>query len=172
MDLDMLGNLGDFIGGIAVVVTLIYLAFQIRQNTAALKTASRQAIASGYRECNQLRLDPLTALAWAKGLTSFPELPFEDRNLFATVIIDEALFFQGAYALYESGQLDESTYAAYLDWFSSLVATPGGDVWWETTGRPIFTPGMVVAVDQRLLTGGLHDVRQLPGLRLDEPGGD
>ena len=31
MDLDALGNLGDFIGGIAVIVTLVYLANQIRQ---------------------------------------------------------------------------------------------------------------------------------------------
>jgi hypothetical protein len=28
-----LGNIGDFLGGIAVVVTLIYVATQIRQNT-------------------------------------------------------------------------------------------------------------------------------------------
>lgn len=169
MNLDTLGNLGDFIGGIAVVVTLIYLATQIRQNTSALKTASRQAIASGYRESNRLRLDPAAGLAWAKGLTSFPELPFEERNLFGTLMIDEALFFQGAFALYESGQLEEPTYAAYLDWFSSVADTPGGRVWWETTGRPIFVPGMVSAVDRRLATGGLHDVRELPALRLDDP---
>ncbi len=103
-----------------------------------------------------------------KGLASFPDQPFTDRHLFSTVIIDEALFFQGAFALYESGQLDESTYRAYLDWFTSLVATPGGSVWWETTGRPIYTPGMVVAVDERLAAGGLHDVRALPAIRLDD----
>ena len=166
--LDTLGNLGDFIGGIAVVVTLIYLAAQIRQNTSALRTASRQAIASGYRESNRLRLDPATGLAWAKGLTSFPKLPFEERNLFGTVMIDEALFFQGAFAIYESGQLEASTYSAYLDWFASIVATPGGGAWWEATGRPVFASGMVAAVDQRLAAGGLHDIRVMPALRLDE----
>jgi hypothetical protein len=31
--LEDLGNLGDFLGGIAVIATLIYLAIQIRQNT-------------------------------------------------------------------------------------------------------------------------------------------
>lgn len=149
-------------------MTLVYLAAQIRQNTAALRTASRQEIASGYRECNRLRLDSDAGLAWAKGLTLFPDLPFEDRNLFGTVIIDEALFFQGAFALHESGQLDESTYLAYLDWFSSIVVTPGGRSWWETTGRPIFVPEMVTAVDERLSRGELHDVRELPGIRLDD----
>jgi hypothetical protein len=169
MSFDALGNLGDFIGGIAVVVTLIYLAVQIRQNTSALRTASRQTIASGYRESNRLRLDSATALAWARGLTSFPDLPFEERNLFHTVMNDEALFFQGAFALHESTQLEDSTYKAYLDWFSAIVLTPGGKVWWETTGRPIFVPGMVTAVDQRLENGGLLGVRDIPGVGLDDP---
>jgi len=79
--LEALGNIGDFIGGIAVVATLLYLAAQIRQNTKSLQTASRQEISSGYRESNRLRLDPETGLAWAKGLTSFSELSFPDRHL-------------------------------------------------------------------------------------------
>ena len=169
--LEALGNTGDFIGGIAVVATLLYLSVQIRQNTNSMRTASRQAISSGYREANRLRLDPQTGLAWAKGLTSFSELSFPERHLFSTVAIDEALFFQGAFALHESGQLDESTYLAYLDWFSSIMSTPGGFHWWETTGRPIYTPGMIAAVDERLSVGGLLDIRELPGLRIsDAPG--
>ena len=52
--LEALGNLGDFIGGIAVVVTLLYLALQVRHNTRAMQTASRQAIVSGFRDYNRL----------------------------------------------------------------------------------------------------------------------
>jgi len=149
-------------------VTVIYLAVQVRQNTSALRTASWQAVVTTYREANQLRCDPATASAWSKGLTEFPDLPFEDRNYFSTIMIDEGLCFQGAYALYASGQLEESTYQAYLNWFASLAATPGGNVWWISTGRPIFVPAMVVAVDARLEVGNLMDIRKAPGLRLDE----
>ena len=39
MTLDDLGNLGDLVGGIGVIATLIYLALQIRQNTTALRTS-------------------------------------------------------------------------------------------------------------------------------------
>ena len=34
---------GDFVGAILIVVTLIYLAVQVRQNTRALHAQSRQA---------------------------------------------------------------------------------------------------------------------------------
>ena len=39
--LEALGNLGDFVGGLAVVVTLIYLAAQVRQNTVQLRRSAQ-----------------------------------------------------------------------------------------------------------------------------------
>ena len=44
MTLQDLGNLGEFVSAIAVVVTLVYLALQIRHNTRALGHAEGRAI--------------------------------------------------------------------------------------------------------------------------------
>ena len=41
--LEALGNAGGFLGGIGVVVTLVYLATQIRQNTRVVRTSKFQA---------------------------------------------------------------------------------------------------------------------------------
>ena len=38
---EVLGNFGEFVGAIAVVVTLLYLTTQIRQNTKASKVSSQ-----------------------------------------------------------------------------------------------------------------------------------
>ena len=40
----LLGNYGEFVGAIAVVITLAYLAIQIRQNTGVTRAASHHAI--------------------------------------------------------------------------------------------------------------------------------
>ncbi len=165
--LEALGNLGDFIGGLAVVVTLAYLAVQIRQNTKALRTASRQEIVSGYRDANRLWLEPGAARAYALGLQHYPEMAFDELNLFVTMFNDQALFFQGAFALSESGQLEAETYRAYLAWFAANVNTPGGQAWWEEVARPIYTPRMVRAVDERIAEGGLPDVLQLHWVEID-----
>ncbi len=37
----LLGNYGEFVGAIAIVVTLIYLAMQLRQNTRAIQSSER-----------------------------------------------------------------------------------------------------------------------------------
>ena len=47
MDLTQLANLGEFIGDVAVLVTLVYLAFQLRQGTAALRSNRMHDMADG-----------------------------------------------------------------------------------------------------------------------------
>jgi len=42
MDLTQLANLGEFIGGVAVLATLVYLAIQVRQNTRSLQATRHQ----------------------------------------------------------------------------------------------------------------------------------
>jgi hypothetical protein len=55
MSIMELGALGELIGAVTVVVTLAYLAIQIRQNTAAMNEAKRLALAQTY----QMRADAL-----------------------------------------------------------------------------------------------------------------
>jgi hypothetical protein len=44
--IENLGNIGDFIGGVGVFVTLLYLVTQVRQNTNSQRLASIQQIIS------------------------------------------------------------------------------------------------------------------------------
>jgi uncharacterized protein YoxC len=46
MTVEQLGNIGEFVAAIATVITLIYLAFQLRQNTRALKATAFQNVTS------------------------------------------------------------------------------------------------------------------------------
>jgi hypothetical protein len=50
--LELLGNLGDFIGGIAVVVTLGYLAVQIRSQTIANRRSTFQDLLNHQAQLN------------------------------------------------------------------------------------------------------------------------
>lgn len=40
---ELLGNYGEFVGAIAIVITLVYLAVQLRQNTLMMRASIRQA---------------------------------------------------------------------------------------------------------------------------------
>ena len=167
MNWEAIGAVGEVVGAAGIILTLLYLAAQIKSNTVATQTASRLDVSRDYREVNRLSLDIVTAKAFRNGLQDYPNLEYEQRVLFSTVITNEALFFQGVFAQFESGQLESETYEAYLLWFSSLIKTPGGSAWWEETARPIFMGRMLVAVDDRIVKGDLPEILDMAGYRDD-----
>lgn len=52
MTLDDLGNIGEVISAIAVVVSLLYLGIQIRQNTRTVRSASFQELLNHIAQVN------------------------------------------------------------------------------------------------------------------------
>ncbi len=70
----VLGNVGEFVGAIAVVATLLYLAVQVREAGRSSKFAAVQA----NRE---------TRIAWLSSLRDSPHLP----AIHAKLLADEAL---------------------------------------------------------------------------------
>ena len=83
--LDALGNLGDFLGGLGVVVTLIYLARQIRQNTRSVESAAFQAATRDVAEAiDELSRDPELSRIVFDGVRDFESFSREDRRRFST----------------------------------------------------------------------------------------
>jgi hypothetical protein len=66
----LLGNYGEFVGAIAVVVTLAYLAVQLRQNTSALRSSTWQGIQNAEHAFDQsISSSKEVAQLWIKGAT-------------------------------------------------------------------------------------------------------
>jgi hypothetical protein len=166
MTIQDLGSLGELIAAIATVATLGYLAVQIRQNTRSVRASSRLAVTQTYNEHSRLRLDPSVNRAYLKGLRAYPDLPLEERGIFANLLSDHYVFFQGVFALHEEGQLDQRTYEDYLTWFACQVATPGGGAFWREV-TPVATSPAAAAVNERLERGDLADILGFPGNRID-----
>ncbi len=165
--LNALGDIGDFVGGIAVLITLAYLATQVRQHTAALRTASRQDLSSAYRFHNQHLLDPQVSEVYAVGLRNYPDMTPAQKRTFAHAINDHALFLQNAFALYQSGSLGIENHTPYLTWFAYAVAKPGGSVRWHET-KGFYNAALVSSIDARLATGGLPNVLEVGLFAVEE----
>ena len=165
--LNALGDIGDFVGGIGVLITLAYLAVQVRLHTAALRTASRQDLTSAYRSHNQHLLDPQVSEVYAIGLRDYPDVAPAQKRTFAHAINDHALFLQNAFALHESGSLGIENYTPYLTWFACAVATPGGSAWWHET-KGFYNAALVESIDARLAKGGLPNALELGFFAVEE----
>ena len=142
MSLEDLGNLGEFVAAVAVVVSLIYLAVQIRQNTQQIKQSISSVKASAYQTSLSsaagfivnVAQDPDLADIYRRGLqgeslneTEWIRFRFVMSNLFAHY---EHLYYQHRAGLAEPDYWESR--AANMEWY---FAQPGWRSYWEEAGR-------------------------------------
>ncbi len=63
MDITTLAAWGEFLGGIAVVVSLVYLAGQIRQNLKLLRASTASTTTAVSNDINSLLVGCITSMA-------------------------------------------------------------------------------------------------------------
>ena len=124
MNLETLGNIGDFLGGLAVIVSLLYLAIQIRQNTKAVRSSSyHQAAEQTWNYCLAVAQDPTLAEILARRVAGEPlSVADELRVNFA----DQALVygFENMLRLHEEGLIDQDVWDNVLYNSMAYLGTP------------------------------------------------
>jgi len=125
---------GEISGATAVVLTLFYLAIQIRQSTQQAEAASRQnLIDTFYDYAWKMGSDETVAKIIFAGLSDFESLSSEEKFRFNNLRAPfEGNLYNGL-LLRDAGLLDEETLNEIGDRFASSVASGGGKLWYEST---------------------------------------
>lgn len=126
MTMQDLGAIGELIGGAAVVVTLIYLALQVRQNTQAMDENRRLALAQTYqmradalqemlvRAADSRHVGPiiikLTQAGYPEDVASLDILTPEERGRFRLWQIAQETHWDNMLYQYQQGFLDPEYY--------------------------------------------------------------
>lgn len=105
MSLEALGNLGDLLGGIGVIVTVIYLAIQIRQNTEQLRSNAAHAQNLAQEEVgrlmspwmSQIIADKELAALWRRGLAGDSTLDEVDQLRFEMLFMQLVQAYQSVF---------------------------------------------------------------------------
>ena len=126
MTLQDWGSIGEVIGALGVVVTLIYLTKQIRLNTQAMDEARKLALAQTYqmrsdalqemmvRAADSEHIGPiiikLTELGYPQNASALAQVTTEERGRFRLWQIAQQTHWDNMYFQYEHGYLDEESY--------------------------------------------------------------
>lgn len=150
MTITELGALGEFVGSILTLATLVYLAIQIRQNTAQQKREELVSIQHGQNEVvGQLR-DPLVFGGYVRA-ASGKAPSIEDHGVSFAWVVQYLNHFQIVHDFYRSGSLDEEQYQLWAGFAAAVVAPPGIRRWWEEeNGRLAFHSEVRDMIDRRL----------------------
>ena len=154
MNWDAIGAIGEVLGALVVVVTLVYLAVQIRQNTAQQKREETVSIQRGQNEVVSQLKDPVMVRSYAMTAKNGRAANTEDRSRAIIWVIQYLNHFQIVYDLYHIGSLDEDRYKLWEGFAISMVASKGLREWWdEEHGKSGFMPEVQKLFDQKLNDG-------------------
>ena len=131
MDIMELGAIGDFVGGVAVLVTLFYLAIQVRQSTASARTSSYQGIVSSVSEWSRsVGLSADAARILQAGRDGRQGLSAEDRARFDSLYISLTRNLENIHYQYLEGVISDSTWEGWDSRIHGVFAQPGARGWW------------------------------------------
>ena len=136
----LLGNYGEFVGAIAIVATLIYLAVQLKQNTATVKAAAYQGWVAANVEINTSLSNPAQSRILAAGNVDSTNLTPDTFIAFAMVNLAIMQMAQSTDYLYRSGSIDRELWEAEMNRTAGVLAARGVREWWDAGGRTQLTP--------------------------------
>ena len=146
----LLGNLGEFVGAIAVVATLIYLAIQVRHskeateaNTRSMEVQSYQAWQIANLEINMAMSNPAQAQIVATG--SLDPTKLTDESWLAFVMMHVAIMqmAQSTDYLYRAGSLDRELWESEMNRAAGILSFRGVRQFWDAGGKTNLTPRFV-----------------------------
>lgn len=135
---DAIGAVGEVVGAFAVVMTLIYLSVQTRQNTKAVRHATARGV---QEDANAWRFriveSPEVSELFRNGLRDPESLDANARYRFRIFL--DALVFHWEHAIASGEPIPKAN-------ITRVLSQPGG-IWYWARAKDVLTPEFVEFVD-------------------------
>jgi len=138
----LLGNYGEFVGAVGVVLSLLFVGYSIVQNTKATRAQTHQAITQSFMSIAEIISE--RPEAFAAGMSSseeFGELTAGDKAYFVASIFGLFKYFELMFMQHRDGNTDDESWNAWSRHMLMQFHQPGVQAWWslrETTFHPEF----------------------------------
>jgi hypothetical protein len=142
MSLSDLAALGSFVSGLAVLVSLVFLYFQVRQVAAQVRQAERNQQASIRHshisrsvDIHLAQADPGLAEVWARGAWSPHEITQTELRQFFSLCRGRFQHAEDGFYQHEEGLLDENAFATWTAGVRGVLKVPGVRLAWKRMRR-------------------------------------
>jgi len=133
---DAIGAIGDAVGGIGVLITLMYLAVQTRQNTRAVRAATYSQVSESFSAISlALFQDPLASDLVRRAREDPASLSDEELNRYGAFLLSYLRRAENMHFQSEEGTLDADTWLGIRDSIFLLIGTEPSRRWWSERRR-------------------------------------
>ena len=131
MTLENINYIAQTIGVLAILASLVFLAIQVRQNSAITRAQVHQQVADAFTVYLETMANH-SAVVFAgtsgnKGMTSLSD---EELLRFSFIMAGLFKIWENAFYQYKSGFLDERTWQSNVTWMLTWFHMPGVQTWW------------------------------------------
>ena len=141
MNWDAIGAIGEILGALAVFVSLLYLAIQIRYSNAQ---AQSEAVGLTTKDwVNQYKAafgSEERVVLMRKGLNDYSNLSQDEKGTFFSIVIGFIASFDNIYNKYQHGQLRKEVCDSMEEAFASIAVCPGIKQFWTMAGGQLSLP--------------------------------
>ena len=133
MTIQDLGSIGEFVSALAVIASLVYLAFQIRQNTRTVRATSSRSFAQMSQDFSAMLItDEKVARLYRLGLKDSSQFGEDQAVQFDALMITVFRDFQNTFQQYRKSQLDEDEWEVFARNILWTFRQPGVQQWWQS----------------------------------------
>ena len=125
MTLQDWGALGELIGGVAIIVSLIYVGLQVRQSTHATRAATSQAFTDQYISVLPPLREPGFAEIFWLGLRGLHNLQGSEKVVFMSFVATFLRIFEAFYFQEKDGAFDSRVFGGWINSFVDLFTYEG-----------------------------------------------
>ena len=132
MSLEDLGNIGEFVAAVGVIISLIYLAFQIRQNTSWLRASLADVHFRGIADwLNSVASHRELGRIFLVGTQHFEELNDEDQRQFLFLVLSGFKIYERLHYQFCQGNVDKELWNRETTPLRLFIHSPVFEAWWE-----------------------------------------
>ena len=139
MNWDAISAVSQMIGSIAVVISVLYLAVQLRSSTRVARVAAMDAASAALRDVTKPFMENAElARVWRTGLENLKALSAEDQARFFHAAHQFLKALETIHYHYVYGLLDGQLWEGWRELLRHYIATPGLS-YYLTRRAPVFS---------------------------------
>ena len=159
MDIMELGAIGELVGGVAVIASLLYVGLQVRQSTLVMRSQAISSRTSGQATAEIALMGNDAAEALAKSWERPGELSVAEMIRIENLLTSVLLALIAGFEAYELGLSSRREWEAARDMVPGYLSFHFARAWWRET-KSLFPGSFVAELDEVLQNEAPNNVPQ------------
>jgi len=155
VDWDAVTAIGQMIGALGVIISLIYLALQVRADARARRSATVHQLTQAFSDSlNAIANNADLARLIFKALTSDKALVGAELLQFETLLAGVFRLYEDSFFQYEARHLDARIWRGFSRRLGLILTYPATRTWWAGT-KDDYSPEFQALIAAKLAAAGL-----------------